>query len=159
LERNEYLRKIMKKAHSIKLRVHCKETEIFDDILKSFLDFFPFGLEKNKIALIKTQVEGALGNKIIILEAEIRKDNLISDFFDFLLAKLNLSQKKLLLDQIESRLDSNLDFFIRFDKSLWINDRILELTDEGNCFHLKIAIAAYPKKKDTATNTIKLIFN
>ena len=41
------------------------------------------------------------------------------------------NQQKQILQQAESRLDKNLDFFLRFGKDLWINEKKLILTDSG----------------------------
>ena len=59
---------------------------------------------------------------------------------------------------MESRLDKNLDLFLRFEKDTWINERKLVLTDSGKCFHLRISIAAFPKNREVALNVVKDLF-
>ncbi|MEK6827834.1 MAG: RNA-binding domain-containing protein [Nanoarchaeota archaeon] len=145
----------MKYAHLIKLTVFSHENENSQNILEAFLRFFPFNLEDNKILLKKSNAEGFNDKKIGIFEVILTKDNLINQFLESLLSDLGKNQKDQLLSQSESRLDKNLDFFIRFDKNLLINDKKLELTDSGKCFHLKISIAAFPKKREVALNVIK----
>ena len=68
-------------------------------------------------------------------------------------------QKNLILEQIESRLDDNLDFFLRFDKKEYIENNMLRLTDSGNCIHIKISVAAFPKKREIGLNLVKSIFH
>ena len=60
--------------------------------------------------------------------------------------------------QKESRLDDNLDFFLRFGKDEYIRNDKLMLTDSGNCFHIKISIDAFPKKREIALKIADKIF-
>lgn len=148
----------MKYAHLIKLTVFFREGEYKDSIFNSLLAFFPFSLEANKINVKKTKAEGFNENKIGILEVALAKISLISQFLKALLEKMDIGQKSAVLQQAASRLDSNLDFFLRFDKDAWISGKKLLLTDSGNCFHLKISIAAFPKKRELALNVVKDLF-
>lgn len=149
----------MKSAHLIKLNVFSKEEDNFDAVLKKFLEFFPFDLEKEKISLRKTTALGFEDKKIIILEATLTKDKHIMEFLKTLLKNLDTEEKTIILRQAESRLDKNLDFFLRFDKDELIKNNKLALTDSGNCFHIRINIAAFPKKRGAALETIKNIFS
>ena len=148
----------MKYAHSIKLTVFSYENENIQNILGAFLKFFPFSLEENKIELKKTEAKGASESIITIFEVILTKTNLINRFLDFILSSLDKKQKELILKQIESRLDENLDFFIRFDEDEWIKNNKLELTDSGKCFHLKINVAAFPRKREIGLKIINELF-
>ena len=149
----------MKYAHLIKLTAFSYENENAQSVLEAFLRLFPFNLEDHKIVLKKTGALGFNESKIMIFEAELIKTNLIKQFLENLLAKLDKSQKELVLNQSESRLDKNLDFFLRFEKDSWINEKKLILTDSGKCFHIKMSVAAFPKKREIALNAIKDLFN
>lgn len=148
----------MKFAHNIKLSVFSYSNEDSDKILKASIDFFPFDLEKSKIAVKKSSAEGFNDRKTIIYQIIISKTTLINQFLYKLLERIDKIQKDAILEQSESRLDQELDFFIRFDKDSWVNERKLELTDSGRCFHLKISIAAFPKKREVALNIVKELF-
>ena len=148
----------MKYAHLIKLKVFSNEHEDNKSILDAFLRFFPFNLEDNKVILNKTNATGFNEKKIIIFEAALTKSNLISQFLRNLLSNLDENQKNQILHQIDSRLDKNLDFFLRFDKDSWIDDKKLLLTDAGKCFHIRMSIVAFPKKREIALNVIKGLF-
>ena len=148
----------MKYAHLLKLTVFFYENENSESILQAFLGFFPFSLEDNKVFLNKTQATGFNEKKIGIFEITLTKSNLINKFLENLLDKLDENQKNIIVMQTESRLDKNMDFFIRFDKESWMNDKKLLLTDSGKCFHLKISIAAFPKKREIALNVVKDLF-
>ena len=149
----------MKYAHNAKLTVFSSEDENKENILKSLIDFFPFNLEENKVLINKSQATGFDEKKIEIYEVTLTKNRLISQFLRNLLNNFDENQKNQILQQIESRLDDNLDFFIRFDKDAWINEKKLILTDSGKCFHLKISIAAFPKKREVALNMIEDLFS
>ena len=63
-----------------------------------------------------------------------------------------------MLEQKESRLDEDLNFFVRIDKEKWIDGKEMFLTDSGNCFHIKILIAAFPKKRENALKIVEKMF-
>ena len=148
----------MKYAHSIKLAVFSYENENIQNILDAFLKFFPFSLEDNKIELKKTAAKGTSESIITIFKVVLIKTNLINQFLDFILSNLDKKQKELILKQSESRLDESLDFFIRFDKEEWIDKNKLELTDSGKCFHLKINVAAFPRKREAGLKIVNELF-
>ena len=149
----------MKYAHSIKLTVFSHEHENSASILDALSRFFPFNLEENKIALKKTHATGFNDKKIEVFEIILTKNNLINDFLRNMLDNLEENQKNQILQQSESRLDKNLDFFLRFGEDAWINEKKLVSTDSGKCFHLRISIAAFPKKREVALNAIKNLFS
>src|SRR3989338_710954 len=149
----------MKYAHLIKLTVFSYENEDSQPVLDAFLMLFPFNLQDNKVDFRKTNAAGFNESKINIFEAALTKANLVSQFLKNLLNNLDENQKNTILAQLESRLDKNLDFFLRFDKDLWINEKKLVLTDSCKCFHLKISIAAFPKKREIALNVINNLFS
>ena len=149
----------MKYAHLIKLTVFSYEDKNIHSIEEAFLRFFPFNLEDNRIVLNKTTADGFNERKIRIFEITLAKTSLINQFLQNLLANLDKSQKQQILSQADSRLDKNLDFFLRFGKESWIKEKKLVLTDSGKCFHLKVSIAAFPKKREVALNIIKDLFS
>lgn len=149
----------MKYAHQISLTVFSYEYENRNSVLDAFLRLFPFNLEENKVVLKNTKAAGFNEKVIEIFEVALAKESLINQFLNNLLNNLSEVQKGQLLQQAESRLDNEMNFFIRFDKDSWINDRKLYLTDSGKCFHLKISIAAFPKKREVAISVIKELFS
>lgn len=148
----------MKYAHLVKLTVFSRENENEGLILGSLSEFFPFSLEDNKISVKKTSATGFNKKEIRIFEVALSKSSLINDFLENLAENLTEIQKGIILRQAESRLDSNLDFFIRFDKDSWMKEKKLLLTDSGNCFHLKASIAAFPKKREVALKIVNDLF-
>ena len=145
----------MKYFHSIKLTVFSYEHENSEEIFSSFLKFLPFDLEKNKSVVIKRNASGFNESKITIFEVILKKTNPVNQFIEFILKGLDEVQKEALVQQLESRLDENLDFFIRFDKEEWLKNGKLELTDSGKCFHLKMSVAAFPRKREIALRLVR----
>jgi|SRR3989338_1083843 len=149
----------MKYAHLIKLNVFSKEGEDENRIKEKLLSFLTFkDLEKEKIKLEQKTATGFGQKTIGILEITLTKEKHTNAFIENLKEKLNNEQKELILKQAESRLDENLDFFLRFDKEKLINEDKLWLTDSGNCFHIKISIAAFPRKRENGLEIINKLF-
>lgn len=148
----------MKLAHQIKLSVFSKQEDNEKDVLNSFLSLIPFDLEEEKLKLKTSTAEGFEHKKIKVFELTLKKEKHTTKILKNLINKLTDEQKQLILKQAGSRLDENLKFFLRFDKDKLIKEDKLELTDKGNCFHIKISIAAFPSKKEKALEIVKSLF-
>ena len=150
----------MKKAHLIRTKVFSYEDKGDDKlVLNKLLQFFPFNLKDQKIELQRTEARGFNEKRIIVFEVTLQKEKYINQFIENLVKNIGKEQRKLILSQIESRLDDDLDFFLRFDKDEYIKNNVLKLTDSGNCFHIEMSIAAFPKKREIALEIVKRIFN
>ncbi|MBI3027096.1 hypothetical protein HYY70_03205 [Candidatus Woesearchaeota archaeon] len=149
----------MKYAHLIKLTVFSYEDEDKEAILDAYLRLFPFNLEENKIELKKKEAAGFNERKILVIEAKLTKDSFINLFLKKLIENLEEIQKQRILQQIASRLDKDMNFFLRFDKHSWLNEKKLVLTDSGKCFHMKMSVAAFPKRREIALNALKELFS
>ena len=110
--------------------------------------------EVEKIEELKA--EGFDGKRLDVIRVALIKDRHINAFIESLVAKLG-EEKKTLLEQLDSRLDDNLNFFIRLDKEMLLKDKFV-LTDSGNCYHIKISIAAFPKRREKAVGVLKELF-
>jgi RNA binding exosome subunit len=84
----------------------------------------------------------------------LQKEKHTNAFLNSLKQRLSDDQKQLLLRQSESRLDSELSFFIRLDKDRLLNENRFWITDSGNCFHIRMSIAAYPSNREAALKVI-----
>ena len=96
--------------------------------------------------------------KIKILEILLEKERNIKAFLEKLNGQMSDESKEILERQMESRLDEECNFFLRFSKEKLINEKELWLTDQGNCFHIKINVAAFPKKREIAMEIIRKVF-
>lgn len=144
--------------HSSCLRVFVKEEENLEKIRRKFLAFFPFDLEQEKIELKERTARGFKEKKIKITDVCLSKKRHTNKFLEHLLSRLTDEQKELLKRQKESRLDEGLCFFIRFDKDKLLGEDEYFITDSGNCFHLRLSIAAFPAKREIALSLIDEIF-
>jgi len=151
----------MKLAHQIKIKVFSYEKNNEDNklILDKFLEFFPFNLKDEKVELKETNAVSIDEKTIKIFEVTLTKERHTKQFMENLKQNIDDENKKLILEQLESRLDDNLDFFLRFDKEEYIKNNKLQLTDSGNCFHLKISVAAFPKKREIGLGIVKKVFS
>ena len=152
---------IMKIAHLIRIKVFSYEkfNENEKLILDKFLQLFPFNIKDEKIGLKKTEATGFHEKKITIFEIVLTKEKHTNAFLRTLAGNLDEEQRKLILSQVESRLDENLNFFLRFDKNEYLKNNKLILTHSGNCFHIEISVAAFPKKKEIGLEILKPFFN
>ena len=150
----------MKTAHQIRIKVFSYEkfNENKELILAKFLQLFSFNLKDEKIELKKTEAQGFNEQKITIFEITLTKERHTNKFIENLIENLDEEQRKLILSQLESRLDDKLNFFLRFDKDEYLNNDKLKLTYSGNCFHIEISVAAFPKKRDLAVGFVRKVF-
>jgi RNA binding exosome subunit len=144
----------MKFAHNISISVFSNEGEDTEKIKEGLIKLAGLGLEKEKIKLEHEPAEGVKGNKIDIFRINLEKERHVNRFLGNLFSKLSQQQKELLIKQIETRVDDECRFFLRLDK-----DNVLEgkyrITDRGNCYHIKVLIAAYPAKKGNAVEIVR----
>ena len=145
----------MKIFHSITLTVFVKEGENKEKIQEALKKLFPIDFEKDKIKINVQKSTGFEEKKIEILSIKIEKQKHIKIFLENLFSKLTEGQIRQISDELETRVDKEGFFYLRFDKDSWINEEKLFMTDEGNCFHLKFKIAAYPCNKENAIDVMK----
>lgn len=148
----------MKFAHTIKVSVFAYSEEDENKIKEALLSLFPFDLEKEKISLTEETATGFEEKKIIIYSVVLNKEKHTNLFLKNLTKTFSEEQKSLLLRQ-KNRLDDELDFFIRLDKKKIVSENPeYWITDSGDCFHIKISVAAFPAKKEAAYKVIEKIF-
>ena len=151
----------MVNSHKISVRVFSYESRSDNKeiILEKFKRLFPFVLEDEKLIVEITKAKGFSENNIIIYEINLLKERHINKFLHTLSMNLDKECKEMLLSQVETRLDENYNFFLRLDKDEFTKNSRLIITDSGNCFHVKINIAAFPKTRQNALQTVKTIFD
>lgn len=135
-----------KLVHSVKLNVFEKNVKDIPAILSVFYRLFPLDFEKNHIQIDHEQLEGF--SEIIhslTLQTTSNRHNML--LIDTIFSQMMKEDRALLEMQKESRLNDEGYLFIRFDKQLLFQN-IFRLTDSGECFHLKIKLAAYPATRE-----------
>lgn len=149
----------MKYLNSATITVFSKqEEEDAEKVKQALKDLVPLNLEEEKLAIKEETATGFNEKPIRILSITLTKQAHTTRFLKQLLNKLTKEQKQLLLDQKESRLDNELNFYIRIDKNTWLNERKIELTDSGKCFHIKMHIASFPARRPDALAAVEKIF-
>jgi RNA binding exosome subunit len=147
----------MKIAHSVEITIFSKEQDDYAKVIESMKGIIPFDIGKEKLALIEENAEGLSGNTIKIARAFIKKEHLVRVTIENILEKLGKEQVKMLQAQIESRIDEEMFFFLRLDREKLIKENRYVLTDSGNCYHVRICIAAFPKTIDSAKQIISAL--
>ncbi|MBI4451494.1 hypothetical protein HY642_05955 [Candidatus Woesearchaeota archaeon] len=147
----------MREVHHVTITVFVKPEDSLQAVREALLGLVPFSLEDEKLSLEERKTAGFNEREIRILRLSLSKESHVRRFLDALLNRLTEEQKRLLWLQRESRLDENLDFFIRFDKDALLNSTLL-ITDSGNCVHIKLTMAAFPHRRDVALKIIDSLF-
>ena len=148
----------MRLLHKITLEVFAKPEEDVQAIKQALVELVPLNLEEEKIQLQDKQAKGFNERMIHVFTIILSKESHTNAFLKFFLKKLSAEQKEFLLRQKESRIDKDLNFFIRLDKENWLKERVFWITDNGDCFHLKFMLAVFPKKRDVALELIDKTF-
>ncbi len=146
----------MRSLNSMTISVFVKPEDDEDTLLEALKMLFPFSLEEEKIPIKRTIATGFNERKIVILEVSLSKERHLRKFMENFNEELSSEGKRSLLTQ-ENRLDDKLMFYIRLDKKS-LEDGQLRLTDSGDCFHIKMNIAAFPKKREIGLKVVKEIF-
>ena len=149
----------MKLANNIEIRVFCPPEEDCLQIKQAFLDLIGMNeekIEEEKISHKEQTAKGFQERKIKIFECTLEKDRHCNVFLKRISENLTEEDKDLILNQ-KNRLDANLNFFLRLEKEELIEGKY-RITDSGECFHIKINVAAFPRKKEAAWTVLKEIF-
>lgn len=148
----------MKYFNNVTVSVFAKPEENAELLKKGLLALIPFELDAEKIALVDQTATGFNQRTIHIYSITLEKERHVNAFLDFLQSKLNNQQRSQLAREADTRLDPELTFFIRIDKDLWSAENAVLLTDSGSCYHLKFAVAAFPRKREVALGIVTNIF-
>ncbi len=142
-------------AHSVTVRVFCGQEEKENEVLNGLKSLLPFDLAKEKILIRRQNALGFSDRKITIFEATLAKNRHVKAFLDNLLGKISAPDKQMLLRQLDSRVDGDANFFVRFEKETLAKHNELLVTDGGNCYHVKVKMAAFPSNKENAIKVVK----
>jgi len=149
----------MKRAHTIIMNVFVKPEELLQDkeinnkIIDCIKKMLTVDWTRESDILNTTTAEGFDNRKIQIHELHMHKESHTNQFINNLMNHFTSEQKQFLITDKHNRLDENLEFFIRLDKKRMLEGKY-ELTTSGDCFHIKMNIAAFPKKIETALAVI-----
>lgn len=145
----------MKIAHEIKARIFIKPEENEEELTKGFKEIVPYDLEEEKITYKETTAQGFEERKIKIKEIIIKKEKHTNKTIKRITEKLREEDKRKIREEYEP--DEQQKIYLRIKKDS-LNKEQYELTTGGDCAHLTITIAAYPKTKEKAKEIIKETF-
>jgi len=142
-----------KNIHRIRLRVFFRtnDEEESNIVNQNYKKLMPFDeTELDKIEITNKNSEG-----LLIREVIITKNKLCDKFFKNLLSVLEINNyKEQLLKELDLQIDEAfLDFYLRLDKNT------LKPVTGGNCFHIKITPAAFPKTRETVKKKMIELLN
>ena len=140
-------------AHHVAVTVFASGDE--EATLLGLAKLFPFSMTDEKITIERQRAEGFRERIITVLRVRLAKQRQIRAFLEQLFSHLDLET---LRRQLESRLDEHLDFFIRLDKPALISGD-WQLTDGGDCYHLRISVAAFPHTREVAIGVLQNAFS
>lgn len=116
---------------------------------------FTTDFKKNKITSVIETLEPELKDFETIYKVNIKLEKKPEEFLKIITNKLNESDKKFLIETLDSRIDDKCQFYLRIKLNEFIEKQKFALTDEGDCIHFKAKIAAYPASKENATKIIQ----
>ncbi|RME78139.1 hypothetical protein D6774_02120 [Candidatus Woesearchaeota archaeon] len=135
--------------HSVTITVFADETSK-DQRKEGLLQLIPF-----KAKIEESTATGLEDDTIYIYKVTLKNTSEHRQLFTHLYELLDEEDKNLIDEQLETRIDDTCHFFLRFLAPQWIHSESLELTEEGNCYHLKALVAAYPARKEQAVQTMR----
>ena len=144
-------------AHSAVISVFSKPEENHQEIKDALIRFVCLDLEKEKLKINEKKATSFEGLTIIILSITLDKAKHVQQFLEMLKEKISSEEKELLVKQYLTRVDDDLNFYLRLDKKALIANE-LKLTETGECFHIKIHLACYPAKVELGKEVVKQIF-
>ena len=136
--------------HNISYRVFVYGTENEEKVREAVKTLFLNSHPQTEI------IEGYFKNPVLILHDKIEKKRQNKDFIK-ILENLDLSSKKRILNELYKKMDDKGNLFLRFDKQRAYKGD-LKIVEHGDAVHVKIKIAAYPAKKETAIKIAEEIF-
>ncbi len=145
----------MKLAHYLAARVLCSKTDA-EKTSSALKELLSSGNSHSEIPV--TESPGEEPTQLVLLSSFLKKESDINHLLKYIIKNISAKDRELIADEAEMRVDDHLDFFIRLDKEAWILGRKIILTTLGDCFHLTISLAAFPKRKDRAVALVRQIF-
>ena len=98
---------------------------------------------EKEIKIEEQKASGLDDNNIIILTSKIQKSSQINKLLQ------TICQNTKLKDDLKQKLSDDLNLYIRLKKEDFLEGKHT-LTLSGDCLHITIAVASYPKTKENA---------
>lgn len=141
---------VMRWVHKVRVMMLAKESDVLADVAAAVKEF----------AGVEPRVEQVEESPNRVVTADVLKESQQNDLLKRLMGGLG-AQVKDVIAQTGSRLheeEGEWNFYVRLEKAAYINDRRMVLTDSGNCLHVKLTLAVFPKKEDAARALVGKLF-
>jgi len=143
---------MLRLIHNITVKVFEKNPDNIQKCLSVFHQLLPIDFEKEKIKIKHEKAEGFFQKIIHILTLKTGKNRHNTLLMKTVLDHLSIVDRKRLIHELPSRIDEEGFFYIRLDKESLLQDHF-EITETGDCFHMKIKLAAFPSNPEAFMNT------
>ena len=145
----------MKLAHNVRINVFAYSEER-EEIKNSLLSLCPQlvldDIDKKKIKISEQVMKGKRQGEEDIIIYSLTLEN-AKHCTEFIKKLLNNIKDENTHNKLCKRIDESCKCYIRLDKKSLVNGEYKLIFGDG-CFHIKIALAAFPKKKKKAEELV-----
>ncbi|MHA1864766.1 MAG: RNA-binding domain-containing protein [Candidatus Thorarchaeota archaeon] len=134
--------------NKIEARAYSRATEISDRVIISIRSIFPENIRQN-VSVSEEQVEGQSGDSISIVSGLLTSREDCETTFDYILKKLEKSDRSAIRRSLDLRLNRNCVFFLRIDKQGAFLEK-MRLANDADVIRARFYFRDSPrcKKKD-----------
>ncbi|MHA1771122.1 MAG: RNA-binding domain-containing protein [Candidatus Thorarchaeota archaeon] len=127
----------------VEARAYSRATEVVERVKKAILALFPEELAK-KIAINSVETEGHARVPISVITAQIRGKRQALATFEYIIERLPDTDKQMIAQSIERRLNEKCILFFRIDKQDAFRGNI-HLATRPDMISVKVYLREYPK--------------
>lgn len=145
----------MKYAHAVKLRAIVRpdrEESVKEAMIGLLGRPVSAVLDEEEISFDRDEAEDFSGNDIVFVRTAFEKTRNTNDVLRTLRDNLPEGDRQMVVDQMD-RLDEDLHFHLRLDLDSFLDGAYI-LTEDGDCLHIRIKVAAYPAKQERAVGVV-----
>ena len=126
--------------------------------LVTFIKQIPLSEEKD-FQITSTTIEKTEEFPSDLITITIKINKKTDKVLEYIFKKLSEKDKIFLKETTKTRIDEDCNFYIRLKKEEFLDKQECLLTDSGDCIHIRIKVAAYPKRKDIAIKKIEELYD
>ena len=134
----------------------AKEEESLAAVKEGLVALLAFDNPENENIMIEQRIAtGFNERRISIFSTKLSKERHTFQFIRRLIGLISKKDMARIRKELESRVDEECNFFLRFEKGPWNEGRKLVLTDSGECYHIRMSVAAFPAKREVALAVLR----
>jgi len=138
------------------ITVFAKEEESLAAVKEGLVALLAFDNPENENIMIEQRIAtGFNERRISIFSTKLSKERHTFQFIRRLIGLISKKDMARIRKELESRVDEECNFFLRFEKGPWNEGRKLVLTDSGECYHIRMSVAAFPAKREVALAVLR----